>query len=152
MRLSNLLGSISVFEVVDYSRTSKTEICLGRVVQGDKKAENVWFNMIAQTLMLQDKKRVDVVSFSKQYLLRDDALIYLWKVVSKDTAWLEESMPRIDKTLEWQRDAVNEVGLKEGPRGEVWGRMSLPGVRGSLEMGPQPEDIGLASDAKTENR
>lgn len=152
MNLSDFLNTVSVFEVVDYSRTDKTEICLGRVrADSDGRSEDAWFNMIARTYLAQDRDRVDAVSFSKQYLLKDDALVYLWKVVSKDTHWLSENMPRLDKTLEWQREAVNEVGLREGKNGEIWGRASLPGVKDKLEIGPQPEDIGQISDAKSEN-
>lgn len=153
MNLSDFLGSISMFEVVEYSGPGKVEICLGRVKEGkERREEDAWFNMIAQTLALQVRSKTDVVSFSKQYMLKGDALVYLWKIVSKDTQWLVENMPRIDKTVEWQRNAVVEVGLSEGPRGETWGRVSLPGVQGGLRLGPQPEDIGQTSDAKAENR
>lgn len=157
MNLSELMNSVSIFDAVDYSKTRETEICLGRVRQGnspeDTKAnEDAWFNMVYQTLVLQIKGKKDAVSFSKQYLIRDDELIYFWKVVCRDIDWLDTNMPRLDKTVEWQREAVNETGLSEGKKGEVWGRMSLPGVSGKLELGPQPEDIGQLSDAKSENR
>lgn len=157
MRLYDFLNTISVFESVDYSRTGQTEVCLGRLSQGTSKGMNekmmeVWLNMVSQTLIMQERKKADAVSFSKQYMVRDDSLIYLWKVVSKDTAWLEDNMPRLDKTLDWQNTAVSEVGLSEGPRGEVWGRVSLPGVKDKLEIGPKPEDYGFSSDAKDFNK
>jgi hypothetical protein len=153
MSLSEFMNSISLFEVVDYSKAGRTEVCLGRVKQGSNhREEDAWFNMIAQTLSLQIQMKVEAVSFSKQYMLKGDALVYLWKIACKDLEWLKNHMPRIDKTLEWQREAVFQTGLQEGERGEIYGRMSLPGVRGKLEMGPQPEDIGAISDAKAENR
>jgi hypothetical protein len=147
MLLSDFLKELSVFEPVDYTRTPRgVEICLGRVPEDDATI-NAWLQMVGQMLMAQDKEGVDKVSVSRQYLIRGGSLIYLWKIVCKDSKWLSTHMPRIDRTLDWQRQAVSNID----PNSDRW-EMTLPGVRKPLALGPQPEDIGQISDAKRENR
>ena len=147
MLLSDFLRELSIFEPVEYTKTARgVEICLGRVPT-DERSTNAWFQMVAQMLMAQDKEKVDKVSVSKQYIIKGNALVYFWKVVCKDPKWLSTHMPRIDRTVDAQRNAVSNIDPDTGV-----GEMTLPGVRKPIMMGPQPEDIGQLSDAKTENR
>ena len=147
MLLSDFLRKLSIFEPVEYTKTTRgVEICLGRVPT-DERSTQAWFQMVAQMLMAQDKEKVDKVSVSKQYIIKGNALVYFWKVVCKDPEWFSTHLPRIDRMVEFQKTAISNID----PNSDHW-EMSLPGVRKPIEMGPQPEDIGQISDAKLENR
>jgi hypothetical protein len=144
MLLSDFLNDLSIFEVVEYNKTSRgVEICLGRL-DTDARSLDAWLRMVGHMLMSQEKEKVDKVSISKQYLIRGNALVYLWKVVCKDSAWISTHMPRIDRTVDAQRNAINNIDPLTGV-----GEMTLPGVRRPIMMGPQPEDIGMRSEIKT---
>jgi hypothetical protein len=141
MRLDELLNDLYVFEVVDYTRTkSGKEICLGRTTN-EEKSDEIWFHMFGAVLMAQLRKRQDFLSVSKQYLIRGDSLVYLWKIVCTVTDRLREYIPRVDKTYKAQQ----QYSMKINPDGT--GEATLLGMEG-LEAGPQPEDYGLGSDIK----
>lgn len=143
--LDAFLKSFELFEPVEYNKTPRgVEICLGRVDEG---ALDVWLNMIAQMLMAQRTAKEEYVSISKQYFIKDTSLVYLWKIVCRDIEWFAGHIPRIDKTLKWQKDYTQKVDqkipLKGG--GEKWGEAVLPSVMNKkLELGPQPEEITMA--------
>lgn len=143
--LDAFLKNFDIFEVVEYTKTPRgVEICLGRV---DEEALDVWLGMIAQMLMAQRTAKEEYVSVSKQYFIKDTSLVYLWKIVCRDVEWFIDHVPRIDKTLKWQKDYTQVVGqkipLKGG--GEKWGEATLPSVvNKKLVLGPQPEDIPMS--------
>ena len=142
MTLSEFLNDISVFEVLESTTTSSgTEICLGRVSRDD-----VWFNMFGAALMAQQKRGLDFLSVSKQYLIQGEDLGFLWKVTSKDVKMLEDFMPRIDKTLDEQRKYKPNV--QGGTLVDEEGEADIP-LMGMRDMKlPQPEDFGFRSDSK----
>lgn len=136
MNLAQFLDQISFLEPLDYKKLrSGTEICFTRVHE-----ENVWFHMFGAALMAQVREGKDVLSVCKEYVIRGNALLYTWKVTVKDLPWFIEALPRMDKTIENQRNYKQEIDPRTGE-----GRVSLLGI----PDGYSPTDLprGLSATA-----
>lgn len=131
MSLRNFLGQISILEPVDYRRLpSGTEVCYLRVHDLD-----TWFHMFGEVLIAQARERKDVVSVSKEYLVRGGSVVHAWKLIVKDLDWFMDRIPRTDKVAQRQTSYVQNIDPRTG-----LGSVTLLGMPKGFS--PSPETPG----------
>ena len=140
MTLQDFLAQISILEPVDYKRLpSGTEVCYMRVHNTD-----AWMHMFGQVLIAQSRERKDVVSVSKEYLVRGTAVVYAWKVIVKDLGWFIERLPRTDRIADQQRNFVQNIDPATG-----LGTVSLLGMPKGFSPSPKTPGGGRGGVSAT---
>ena len=141
-KLGELLASTELFEIVSCLGENPDQ-CIGRGLD-----TRLWVEFIGRLLRTEkeaiDKKVLpdNVLSISKFYFMSNTGgVMYMWKIVCADTAWLSRHFPPVEKA-DWAR----QFSVTLTPEGKL-DKVSLVSTTGNANL-PHPRDYGLSDSSE----
>lgn len=117
--LKGLLEDTAFFQVISSSSLNPentAQVCIGRTLDS-----RLWVGFVQDLLRVEAKfieqglLKENVLHISKFYYLSDlGQLIFMWKVICNDVAWLSKSIPKTEKA-EWAKDFKVELDSEGRP-------------------------------------